>query len=81
MRNLILTILMITIAITLAVTLVLFDEIFPGTYDNIFGTPDEYDNSTTYQDAGGNIIESHDNQFDQRTYTDGDEKRIGTGDK
>lgn len=57
MRNLILAVLIITIALIVAVTLTLFDSLFSDVDDSVFGTSDRYEDSATYQDTNGNTFQ------------------------
>jgi hypothetical protein len=57
MRNLILTLLIISIALLVAVTMTLFDSLFSDVDDIVFGTSDRYEDSATYQDTNGNTFE------------------------
>jgi hypothetical protein len=57
MRNLILTLLILTIALIVAVALTVFDSLFSEVDDNIFGTSDRYEDSATYRDTNGNTFE------------------------
>jgi hypothetical protein len=57
MRNLILALLIITIALIVALTLTLFDSLFSDVDDSVFGTSDRYEDTATYQDTNGNTFE------------------------